>query len=127
VLEWTDGRMDNVETPQEAYGLVRNRYSEMVVYDAGGHRRFLDDDLDDYDLRTERVALYWATEEASVDDDGSHAVAELVICEGTLCECPRCGWRGQVGERRGGDMGTALSDLECPACGRSWSEARPSQ
>lgn len=53
---------------------------EMVIYDVSGHAVDEDDDLADLedDGSTGRVALIWASEDESKDDDGSHAIGEIV-------------------------------------------------
>jgi len=94
-LEWTDGTTVELETAQAAAELVRGRYPEMVIYDAGAFARDDDDDLEDYDIRSGRVALYWETEEASEDDDGSHSVAELVERDSPQM-CESCAEGGYV-------------------------------
>lgn len=57
---------------------LRDEHPDLVVYDASGFE--LDpDDMDCWSAPIHgRIALIWACEEDSVDDDGSNAIAEVL-------------------------------------------------
>jgi len=75
ILEWTNGKKEEVDGQLMTY----LRQQGYVAYDAGGWEMPLTvKGTKEADSRSGRVALIWETEEDSVDDDGSHAIAEIV-------------------------------------------------
>jgi hypothetical protein len=78
-LQYSNGQSDSdVESPTEAFQEIRQSYPRAVCYDAGAWKRQVEDDLEAYDVRSGRIALYWETEAESREDNGSAAIAELV-------------------------------------------------
>ena len=78
-LQYSNGQPDSeVETPTKAFREIRQSYLRAVCYDAGAWKRQVKDGLEEYDVRSGRIALYWDTEAESREDDGSSAIAELV-------------------------------------------------
>ena len=79
-VEYNDGR-PSVEYPsiQSAAVALLNEYPDGVIYDAGQFDHDADDADYTYDVRAGRAALACATVVESVEDDGSSAVAEIVV------------------------------------------------
>ena len=74
-LEWSNGKKEDVDGSLMTY----LRQQGYVAYDAGGWEMPLTvNGVKNADSRSGRVALIWETEEESVDDDGSHALAEII-------------------------------------------------
>ena len=69
------------DTIQAAAAALLREWPDGVIYDAGGFSHTADDADGTYDVRSGRVALMWANEEASTNDDGSHAVVEIATVE----------------------------------------------
>ena len=76
-LRFSNGTTEEHETVQGAAVSILAAYPDAVIYDAGGFDRDPDDSIGYYDIRSGRVALIWASEEESVNDDGAHSVAEI--------------------------------------------------
>jgi hypothetical protein len=76
-IRYANGTTEEHETVQGAAASALAVYPDAVIYDAGGFDRDPDDSIGYYDIRSGRVALIWATEEESVNDDGAHSIAEI--------------------------------------------------
>lgn len=77
-VNYTNGKAgQEFETIQEAAKSLLSEYPDGVIYDAGGFEQSEYSLDSEYDVRNERAALVWASEEDSVNDDGAKAVASI--------------------------------------------------
>ena len=85
-VTYTNGdAAQNYDSIQAATTALLAQYPDGVIYDAGGFPHDADDEDAAYDVRTGRAGLAWECEERSVNDDGAHAVAEIIATNTIWC------------------------------------------
>jgi hypothetical protein len=79
-VTYSDGQAPReFDSIQAAAAALLAEYPYGTIIDAGGFDHDADDADDAYDVRSGRAALVWETYQASMDDDGANAVAQICV------------------------------------------------